>query len=325
MKRTTKLIIIVGAGAVLIGLAIGLIALSSCMKNQSADQSGNTMVANIYPVDATFHAIDVDESLSDVRFRLAGDGVCRVECHESQLYRHRVTVQDETLYIRWESETLHHGLLNTVAVPGISRYMVTVYLPQSEYESLRLRNDSGDVDLPADFTFANVTIVGDVSDVLCRAAVTQSLSVEASTGKIKLSGSSPQHLVLVNDTGDISVSKVEAAGTIQIEEDSGSVTLSGVQCCELSAQSGSGEQLYEKVSAAGDIRLESDTGAITLTDCDAANLAITTDSGDITAALLSEKVFYAASDSGRVTVPHTAGGGLCELTSNSGDITAGVK
>ena len=54
--------------------------------------------------------------------------------------------------------------------------------------------------------------------------------------------------------------------------------------------------------------------------CDAAELSITTDTGDVKGTLLSDKVFIARTDTGRVHVPETTNGGKCKITTSTGDI-----
>ena len=64
---------------------------------------------------------------------------------------------------------------------------------------------------------------------------------------------------------------------------------------------------------------------MTLDGCDAAEIFIETDTGDITGTLLTEKVFDAHSDTGRVAVPKTGSGGSCKLNTDTGDIKVTVK
>ena len=54
--------------------------------------------------------------------------------------------------------------------------------------------------------------------------------------------------------------------------------------------------------------------------CDAEEIGIKTDTGDVTGSLLSEKVFHARTDTGRIEVPKTTGGGLCEIVTDTGDV-----
>ena len=62
------------------------------------------------------------------------------------------------------------------------------------------------------------------------------------------------------------------------------------------------------------------TGYVKLDGCDASEIVIKTDTGDVTGTLLTEKVFIAHTDTGRVKVPNTTSGGRCEITTDTGNI-----
>jgi len=49
-------------------------------------------------------------------------------------------------------------------------------------------------------------------------------------------------------------------------------------------------------------------------------LRIKTDTGNVTGTLLSEKVFLVETDTGRINVPRTTAGGVCEITTDTGDV-----
>ena len=72
--------------------------------------------------------------------------------------------------------------------------------------------------------------------------------------------------------------------------------------------------------ASGRITIKRSTGDIRFDMCDAAELEVETDTGSIRGSLLTEKVFIAKSDTGRVSVPETTSGGVCKLTTDTGDI-----
>ena len=47
-------------------------------------------------------------------------------------------------------------------------------------------------------------------------------------------------------------------------------------------------------------------------------------SGNVTGTLLTDKIFLAQSDTGRVDLPKTVGGGKCEITTDTGNIEISV-
>ena len=76
----------------------------------------------------------------------------------------------------------------------------------------------------------------------------------------------------------------------------------------------------EKLIVSQKLSVQRGTGDVWLKESDASEITILTDTGDVTGSLLSEKVFFAVTDTGRVTVPKTITGGMCEIRTNTGDI-----
>ena len=76
---------------------------------------------------------------------------------------------------------------------------------------------------------------------------------------------------------------------------------------------------------AKDFSIERSTGDVTLDGCDAETLWIKTDTGDVTGTLLSDKIFMAQSDTGKVEVPKSTSGGVCEVSTDTGKILLSVR
>ena len=62
------------------------------------------------------------------------------------------------------------------------------------------------------------------------------------------------------------------------------------------------------------------TGDVTFERCGAKKIRVKTDTGRVQGTLLGEMVFYAKTDTGKVRVPKSTTGGLCEITTDTGDI-----
>ena len=45
------------------------------------------------------------------------------------------------------------------------------------------------------------------------------------------------------------------------------------------------------------------------------------DTGDVSGTLLTEKVFVVRSGSGKIRVPETVSGGMCKITTSTGDVS----
>ena len=157
---------------------------------------------------------------------------------------------------------------------------MTIYLPKTEYEALTIETDTGDVSVPKDFSFKAIDIDGDTSDIKCLATASN-LEIETSTGDVNLDTVTADRISLSSDTGDIKLKSVVANNNIEIETDTGDVKFEG---------------------------------------SDAKNISVQTDTGDVTGTLLTPKVFFTESDTGRISVPKATTGGKCEITTETGDI-----
>jgi DUF4097 and DUF4098 domain-containing protein YvlB len=98
-----------------------------------------------------------------------------------------------------------------------------------------------------------------------------------------------------------------------------------VECRNLKSDGATGDLSLDNVIAAEVFRIERSTGDVDFEGCDAAEITVTTDTGHIRGSLLSDKVFIAETDTGRVDVPHTTTGGKCQLTTDTGNIKISIR
>ena len=96
--------------------------------------------------------------------------------------------------------------------------------------------------------------------------------------------------------------------------------MADVSCQSLTSSGNTGDLILRRVIASGDFSIERSTGDVSFDACDAATLSVTTDTGNVTGTLLTDKIFIASTDTGRVSVPKTSLGGKCEITTDTGDI-----
>ncbi len=268
-----------------------------------------------------------------------GEGV-RVVCHEKVNAKHTVSFEDGRLLIEVNDQRKWYEHINMFGAPKI-----TVYLPGGEYGALAISRSTGRVEIPADFSFTSLDVVGSTGDTVCRASVAGSLKIEASTGKIELGDLSAGKIELKTTTGDMELESVACAGdaslcvkTGDIEVDSlaagGTVTVSvstgkaelRVLSCKRLVSSGSTGSLYlEDVTAEEDFELTRTTGDIHLSDCDAARLEMKAGTGNIEGSLRSPKIFYAETRTGKIRVPMSEVGGICRAKTSTGDIILSIE
>jgi hypothetical protein len=193
--------------------------------------------------------------------------------------------------VRVENDTLTIKLVNNqkwydhIGIHFVSP-RITIYLPESVYGNLSVQADTSDVEIAENFTFEDITIA-------------------VSTGDIHMEGIVANNIKLTVSTGD--------------------VVARNIQCLQFSSAGSTGDLKLQQLMAKETIRIERSTGDVDFEGCDAAEITVTTDTGHIRGSLLSNKVFIAETDTGRVDVPHTTTGGKCHLTTDTGNIKISIR
>ena len=311
---------IVSVILVLVGIGIclgGMFLLGFDFKKLDAQP----LETNTYAVNEAFERISIQADTDKITFLPAEGKACRVECRESKRVTHEIAVENKTLTVRtvdkntWFSRIGLH--LDTPAI--------TVYLPERAYNSLDIDTDTGDVKIPGGFTFRSLKIQGDTSDVDCGASASDRMEITLSTGDIDLAGIRTGDLTLSVSTGEITVDSTECGGDVSIRVSTGRVKLVGLACGNLSTDGSTGDVTLKDTVASGAFRIERSTGDVKFDNADAGEINVKTSTGDVTGTLRSEKIFFAESDTGKISVPKSVTGGKCEITTETGDIEIEIK
>mgnify|MGYP003293015396 CR=1 FL=1 len=251
---------------------------------------------NSHEIKEAFRGISIQADTADVLLLPSGDGKCRVVCVEEERAKHTVAVRDGKLLVELtEEKKWFHEIGINIGEPSI-----TVYLPGDAYGALSIGVDTGDVTIPKDFRFESMEILGSTGDVKNGASVSGAMKITTSTGDISVKNLSAASLSLSVSTGDI---EVEA-----------------VRCDTFRSSGNTGKISMENVLVAGRLSVERSTGDVAFARCDALEIFVQTDTGDVEGSLLSDKQFLAESSTGKVRVPRSGAGGLCEIRSSTGDI-----
>ena len=277
MKKSTKIWLITATSLV----ALGCIMFSVAMTKIHWDFTKLSTVkyeTNTYEVTDDFNSISMLTDTADILFVQSDDKICKVVCYEMSDMKHTTSVQNNTLTINVTDEREwydHIGI--TLGSPKI-----TVYLPKTEYDSLAIKEDTGDIEVPKDFKFGSIDIA--------------------------------------TSTGDITVSGVTCEGDLKINVSTGKVNLTDIKCKSLISDGSTGDFSLKNVIATEKFSIERSTGDVKFDDCDATEIWVKTDTGDVTGNLLSEKIFITQTSTGDVLVPKSTNGGKCEITTSTGDI-----
>ena len=150
-----KSIIIVAAILVAAGVALFAVALVSAKFDWSA--LGTTQYeTNNYAAEGDFQKIEINTKATDVTLEPSGNGNCYVVCRERTNVKHTVAVEEGTLKITAVDERTWIDRIEFYT----ERLTMTVYLPQNAYETLAVSGSTGDVIVPAAFSFGSADIRG---------------------------------------------------------------------------------------------------------------------------------------------------------------------
>ncbi|MBE6619065.1 MAG: DUF4097 domain-containing protein [Ruminococcaceae bacterium] len=321
MKRSLKIWLI----AALVLVAIGMIVFLAAFAVLDFDFGRlDTMnyETNIYEVEENFDKISVNVKTEDVLFKLSEDGKCKVECYEREKVKHDVTVDGKELKIKTDDT---RKWWDHISLFSFKSSKITVYLPNEEYLSLNVKAHTGKIDVSKDFTFGDLDISVNTSDVTVRASVTDGARIKSDTGKVTLEDISLGSADISCDTGNINIKNVKVSEKLAAEVNTGKIKLSDVICKDLDAQSDTGDIDLERVIAEGKFNISADTGDVKFDKCDAAEIYVETDTGDVRGTLNSDKIFFTKTDTGKIDVPKTTSGGRCEIETDTGDIKITVN
>ena len=295
MSGKTKVWILAAVSVVLIVCILGGVTM---ILNRN---SAKLMTAK-YDVSEEFKDIQITTKTASIEFIPSEDGKTSIICHEPENRKHTVSVKDGILVIALDDTRKWFEYIGF----DFHNPKITVYLPKGEYGELDIKASTGHTKLSEGFTFERV-------------------SVKASTGDIRVTGLSAGAINLSVSTGDINITDVTCSGDVRIKVSTGKTILTNIQCKNLISDGDTGSITLTNVIASGKFDIERDTGYVKFNSCDAAELYIETDTGDVTGTLLSEKVFIARSDTGRIDVPKTVTGGRCEIETDTGNISITIK
>lgn len=316
MKKGTKAWLITATAMCAAGLLIfgGVFAVLHWDFSKLAT---TVQVTNEHMLTEPFTGITINTDTADIVLVPCEAGECRVVCQEPQNATHSVAVVDGVLNI---AENDNRKWYEHISIGVGQGTKVTIYMPQGEYAALSIREHTGDIEIPSDFSFESIDIHTTTGDVSCRADAAGKINIKTSTGDILVEGISAAALELSVTTGTVRAANVHCTGDVAVSVDTGKVTLSDVSCQNLRSDGDTGDLIMSNVVAIGKFSIECGTGDVKFDGCDAAELRVHTDTGDVKGSLLTEKVFVVDTGTGKKDVPKTTSGGLCEITTGTGDV-----
>lgn len=150
-------------------------------------------------------------------------------------------------------------------------------------------------------------------------AIYDEVSLTVATGDIDIEEFSFAKMELKASTGDINLSKVLVASTLNISVSTGDVTLDYVTADACAIKSSTGSINLSNTVFSDALSIKASTGDVRFTKSDAKTIDVKTSTGDIKGDILTPKSFDAKASTGEVYVPSTTGE-ACTLRTSTGDI-----
>lgn len=320
MKKSTKTMLITASVLIIAG-GIIFVGVMSVFKWNFSNLSTAKYETNSYDIGEAFDSISVNTDIADVEFLRSDDGKRRVECYEEENAKHTVDVKGGTLSIDIDNKKKWYNYVGF----NFETPKITVYLDDSDYNALTVKSSTGHVTVPKNFKFESIDIELSTGDVKCMASASGLIKIKATTGSITVSGANAKELDLTATTGKVTLSDIACEGDVKVDTTTGKTELTELKCENLMSTGSTGAAVLKCVTATKKLSVTRSTGKITLDSSDGGELFLKTSTGDVNGSLLTDKVFVTHTSTGSIDVPKTTSGGVCEISTSTGNIKITVK
>ena len=302
--------ILMGAGLVMVWGAL-LFAHADFAKLDWEKYQTNTVTAQ-----GEFTKIEINLAESDVELVLSENDRIQAVCRESAKVKHSLSVENGTLRLSEKDERKWYDHITFFSKP----MSVTLYLPSDKYDSLKIDSRTGDITVPETVKVSSTEIVTITGDVRLSASMDAGLTIRTTTGDIRLTGVKAKKIDLTTNTGDILMDGIECADGVSVKTATGEIKASDMICGSFDTTGSTGNVQLADTVALGSFSIQRSTGDVRFDNSDAAEITVKTATGEVSGTLRTEKIFITKSSTGSVRVPDTASGGICRVTTSTGDI-----
>lgn len=276
---------------------------------------------NEYEIEENFKDIKIITDTADINFVISENLNTLIICEEQKNVNHSVIVNENTLLIEVDDNRKWYEYLGI----NFSTPKITLYLPKSEYGELLIQSNTGDINIPTKFKFKNIEILEDTGNITNYALVDEIIKIKTSTGNIYIENINADMIDLSTSTGKVNVKNVNCSEDVKINVSTGNTKIIDTKCKNLISKGSTGDISLENVIATEKFSIETNTGDVKLKASDASNIFIKTDTGNVTGSLLTEKVIFAESDTGKIDIPKVIADEKCEIITDTGNIKITIE
>lgn len=316
MKRAAKIWLIVAAALVLIGGILFVAVMTQQRWNFGAFKTEGFGTETV-EIDGAFTDISIHSTIEEIAFAEAEDGKCKVVFYDHPKVEKTAEVRDGTLTVKTAGARPWYKSIFSFST---ETPRITVYLSESAYKTLTVRESTGDAVIPNAFAFEVIDVEASTGDIACYASATEHIRIKTTTGDVRVEGINAGALTVTTTTGSVNLASVVCDGEVSVTVSTGKARLKDVTAKTLASEGSTGDLAMENVLIQETVSIRRSTGDVRMTACDASALTIETETGDVIGTLLSAKVFQTKTDTGDVSVPASTSGGACRITTHTGDI-----
>ncbi len=329
-----KKLIITSIILIVVGILVSVITLFANQFN--IGKLDDSIISKTYDINSEFDSIECDLEIGNLNIYLTTDNKNYALCLEKENVTFDVEVVNNVLKIK---ENYKYEFFS------YTEPEVSLYINKPTFNSLNVETDTGDICILDSFNIKNINIDGDTNDVELMGVITNDITINVDTGDTWIDRVIANNITINATTGDIDVSNCivnnnldlkvttgdvellynEIVGDLKVESDTGEQGLEHITCNNIILKATTGDIILEDVVANSDMTINTDTGSVELEYSDAINIYITTSTGRVEGSILTNKVFDAKSNTGKVSVPSSSTGGICKIRTSTGRISIAVE
>ena len=280
-------------------------------------KENSKIVTREHELEETFTNINIDIETAELEF-VTTSGEAKVVVEERENIEHQVTVNDDTLDIRYTEGQMkwYEKMFNF----NWKKEKITVYLPVTTYGDVDIECSTGAMKIKGNYTFNNLNVKASTGALFLNSDITNKIDIKMSTGAVRLEDVNAKEASIITSTGDMSLENVNVEEKLYVKASTGDCTFEKVRAKDLEAKFSTGDMTLKDVLVENHVEFKASTGRFTFSAFDCDTLNCKTDTGDIKGSIINEHIIYAHSDTGKVSVPHCATGSIWNIETDTGRI-----
>jgi transcriptional regulator with XRE-family HTH domain len=252
-------------------------------------------------IEESFNSIIINTDTIDINIYLSNDESSKISYTTTDTYNIDFSVNNNTLEInQYDNKKIYELLFN------FSNLKLDLYLNIQTLDDLTIINSTGDINIADELNFDNINITSSTGDTLINNVTCNYLIYKGSTCDVKLENSN-----INND--------------LNIKTSTGEIILSNVVSNNAFFTSSTGDIILTNVLVDQSLNILGSTTDVIFNEIDASNITVKLSTGNVEGVINTDKIFIVQTSSGKIKIPECTTGGICKITTSTGDITIKIK